>query len=371
MYAVSDKYADAIRRGARTKTACNIYQHGNFIVQLGCVDGRIDIDPNATTRRTFELYFDDPVGKWIPGNAGDPLAPFGPEAQPLMGPVYSDGTWEAIPMGMFPLDTFKTDNDVSKFDLILDASDRSKDVASRGLRSALSFGAGSNGASVIKTLIQSALGPNFNQFHFNDTGLTIAAAHFDVGADPWAASQDIATSMGQELFFDRSGALVLRNIVDPSTLRAVWDYKADSVDYSEIEEILVNWTRDKVFNHIIVQGESSSNQTPIRADAMVLNPLSPFYVGDEAYGDHPTTIRSNLVTSFPQAQAMANSELVKSIRQAQQVEIKGIGNSALDETDVLSIERLNVKVGGNYTIIKQELQVKVDQQMDLLAGWIV
>lgn len=138
------------------------------------------------------------------------------------------------------------------------------------------------------------------------TGKTLGVdTFFERGKSRWEAMKEIATAFGYELFFDAQGYLVMREFLDP-TLSPV------SHEFLTGPKVgnLVDWDKSsndtRIFNHISVIG-ADSDTIPVWADAYNTNPLSPTNI--DILGDRVDTFESPLVTTFAQAQELADTFL--------------------------------------------------------------
>lgn len=130
---------------------------------------------------------------------------------------------------------------------------------------------------------------------------------FERGDSRWQAMKEIATAHSYELFFDAQGYLVMRPFFDPTLSPVSHEFKTGLPDGN-----LVTWDRSandtRIFNHISVIGaEGGSDTIPVWADARNTNPNSPTRI--ELLGDRVDTYESALVTTFAQAQELADTFL--------------------------------------------------------------
>ena len=138
------------------------------------------------------------------------------------------------------------------------------------------------------------------------TGATLGVDRlYERGKSRWEAMKEIATAFGYELFFDAQGYLVMREFLDPTLSPVSHEFLTGPVVGN-----LVDWEKSandtRIFNHISVIG-ADSDEIPVWADAINTNPLSP--TNTDLLGDRVDTYESALVTTFPQAQALADTFL--------------------------------------------------------------
>jgi hypothetical protein len=128
---------------------------------------------------------------------------------------------------------------------------------------------------------------------------------FERGTSRWEAMKQIATAFNYELFFDANGYLVMREFIDP-TLGPI------SYTFQTGQNVgnLVDWDKStndtRIFNHVSVMGVTDGS-LPVRADAVHDVPGSPTAVS--RIGRRVLPFESSIVTTTPQAQALADSLL--------------------------------------------------------------
>ncbi len=179
-------------------------------------------------------------------------------------------------LGVFAIDDTDVDDSGDDLTIRVAGMDRSARVIDARFESAGSIAvtdvASLEGA--IATLIRQAY-PDV-AFDFDDGAALGVPLVWEEAADRWAYAQDIARSLGKELFFDRDGALQLRPVViagsgTPSAALVEGD---DGVLLSAGR----SWSREGTFNRWIVTGESTDPAVPpARGEALDNNPLSPTY----------------------------------------------------------------------------------------------
>jgi len=90
---------------------------------------------------------------------------------------------------------------------------------------------------------------------------------------------------------------------------------------------------DQTFNHIVVEGGSTSSANPVTAEAFDNDPSSQTYIlGD--YGEVTQRLVFPLVITLAQAQATANALLFNSLGAADTVTITCVPMPALEPGDL-------------------------------------
>jgi hypothetical protein len=125
---------------------------------------------------------------------------------------------------------------------------------------------------------------------------------FDRTTDRWAVMKKAADANNYELFFDARGYLTMRKYKDPVLSPLSHTFKTGSAGN------LVRWSRStndsRLYNHIIVTGESASEDTlPFFGEARNEEPSSPTRI--ERIGDRSYFYTSSFFTSDAQCEALA------------------------------------------------------------------
>lgn len=166
------------------------------------------------------------------------------------------------------------------------------------------FAAGTSIENTIKSIAQNA---GVTKFLLPLTGFTLDRDYyFERNTERWKAMNEIATAFGFELFFDAQGYLRMREFLDPVSAPLSYVFETGAfgtiTDYSKT----VNDTR--IFNHVVVTGESSDSTTlPVTAQALNTEPSSPTNI--DRIGDRVFPYSSAFITSVEQAQDLADKYL--------------------------------------------------------------
>jgi len=211
-------------------------------------------------------------------------------------------TWETQ-LGEFCIDRL----DESNFPPIIKVSGR--DYTKRCLLSkfvnSTSFTATQKIEDVIRAIATNA---GIVKFLLPATGsLTGKVYLFEQGSDRWAAMKAIATAFSYDLYFSAQGFLVMAKYNDPILAPIVYSLRigADSGNLVSYDKS-TNDTR--LFNHIIVTGESSdSTVVPVMAEAKNTLASSPSRIA--RIGDRVSITTNSFITTVAQAQSLANTFL--------------------------------------------------------------
>lgn len=319
----------------------------------------VTVDRNSANRRTADLTVEVTPGSalaayLIPTSSSSPLAPFGNEVVIQSGIVVG-GVTKWVPLGVFAIATTTVGDIGSDLSVTMHCYDRSWVIGTRKFRAAYNIPASTgNFAAELWNLINTTY-PGL-AYNITPTPAMAPTASYGEGDDPWQAALDMAQAVGYDLFFDVNGTLNALPIPNALTQPTVWTY-TEGTPNATIAIVNV-FSRDGISNDFIVSGtgtqnapgSSSGSSAPVRASATDTNPASPTYVGG-LFGDVPTFISTNLVTTTTQAQTAANNDLAAALSAAQQVTLTVMPNPLLDIDDVIAIYRARLGMTGALFVV--------------------
>lgn len=203
-------------------------------------------------------------------------------------------TWE-VQIGEFMIDRITEPN--FPYEVKITGRDYTKKCMNSKFSHAIQFIEGMSLESVIAAIAGSA---GITKRLFPATGVTIGRSfYFERGVTRWAAMKEIVTSYNYELYFDAQGYLVMRPFNDPSTTPpAVY---IETGKEGQIASYQKSTSDSRLYNHIIVVGESSDSDIPnVSAEIQNDDPNSPtsvLEIGDRLY---------EYVSSFIETQIQAD-----------------------------------------------------------------
>lgn len=346
MYPVSDRFLDAIRRGATPVTRVDILFPGRGVIysDLPVSGGGLNISRKNIYRGSGSLVIPDPTLAPVL-NEDSPLNPYGYELLIKCGFVYHNTT-EFIPMGIYPIEDAQVEEDdvttITFFDRAKSV-ERSDFIAPRDYSGWFAHFALED---VIMYAAPFYPGPNV------EWAMTI---HPDLeGNDPplpggtvldggrWQFVEEICQACGAEAYFDRNGNAQIDPIpgVSPSTplSEVVWE-----VDAGE-NGVLINSqrkvTRTDVFNAVVVVGAGNSGGAPPFGFATDNDPSSRTYY-EGPFGKSVKRISNSLLTQEADCIIAARAELKNLTGLQRNIEFQSLRNPALDPGDIILIKHLD------------------------------
>lgn len=360
MYQVSAAFLSALRRPHRVITKAEVYDSGSGLVQtLPIIDGEVEVDGAAGVRRACRVTL--AAREWVPASSSGWLAPYGNELRLHRGIRYDDGSEEWVPLGVFGIAEANVQEGRDGLTVEVSGYDRARKVQRARFTSAYVIARGTNYADAIRDLVFSRV-PQFGagNFAFTPTSRTtpLMVLGTEADHDPWDNAQDMARSIGMELFFDVQGVCVLRPVPNPAVDPVVERYMPGEAHLLGVNRAL---TDERAYNHVVVTGEALAD-VPVRAEAKDEVATSPtYYLGD--FGDVPYFFTSKMITDQGQAQEVADALLRALLGTQEQVEFPTIVNPAHDAGDVVEVVREPSAVSGLFVIDQLRVPLSVDGEM--------
>ncbi len=292
---------------------------------LAVADGTFTADANAAVRTRIDVTFAEPLR--LPVTSASPLSPFGYELAVRRGIVYSDGTDELLPLGVFPIQTSSAPlrtklTSVSAFD-------RAQLVIDARLEDDYTVPAGTNYGTALAAFITAGV-PGLTVV-LPPTTFTTPLLTVPMSSDRWATAVSWAAACGWQLRFDGTGQLIGR--VEPSLIGAtpVWEI-TEGVNLSDATMSL---DRAPAHNKWIVSGENTSTGAVYKGSAVDDDPSSPTYYSG-GFGRKPMFYSSPLFTSNDQCVTAASTMKARSTGVARAVTFTVPPNPALEDGDAVA-----------------------------------
>lgn len=368
MFPISDQFVEALRGNPRTYTVAHLYKLGIKVMELFVSGGSITNDSTAATRRRCNLQIDvDDNEDLVPAKSfymDKGLWPAGNEIQLYQIMDYR-GLYspEIVPIGRYRISKpVVTEDDTGRATIQIEGFDRSRAIGRNRFTDAYAVTRGVSYSDAIKDLIMNRY-PHLVDGDFVDWldtgGGNDGPAYgspgliFERAEDPWDKIRKMTESFGGEVLFDGYGRPVLRMMSNPQFDEPVFDYiENENATFTGIQRTLDDTDS---YNGVVVTGQNSNNEQPIRAEAWDTEPDSPTYYDPikpaaSTYGPVPYFITSEYVKTTGQAQAAAETNLAIQSGIIETVTFDGIANFAHESGDVIRIKRDRVGVDDNYVL---------------------
>lgn len=371
MYPTSDRLNRAVLGTHEIVSAAYIYSPSGELLTPDGIKleaGFVRVDEGRGIRRRFTARTTDVSGLLTPKEAGDLTHPLSRnEFKIFRGVRFEDGTVELVPQGVFDMSEVNVSDSRDGYFLEIVGYDRARDVQRRRFTRNYVIPAGSNYTNAIQQMIVRQR-PN-TQFDFTPTGFVTPQLVFGGtgetgGGNAWDAGQKMAESIGMDLYFDVDGICILRPVPSFNTEFAHWHYHDTEDEPNQVLFVDKRMTEDETFNHVIVTGESTSNEAPIRGEAWDDDPNSPTYIYGP-YGDIPTFHSSQFVRTVSQGNELAKAILDKNMGIEETVRIMALPHPGHGLGDIIHIKRDRSDVDDNYIIDQFTMPLESQQALSI------
>lgn len=271
---------------------------------------------------------------------------------------------EFIPLGVFTLNDTAISDSVDGLTLELSGTDLSRKVSRNRWEQTYVVYPGSNVGDVIMRIIRNRL-PG-TQFNFASTDKVTPLLFFGEQSsnDPWQDAQDLALSIGHEVYFDPYGVCTMRAEPDPAIDSPVWEF--EDLLNPTIMSLTRRVTDENTYNRIVVIGEGSGLDQPVRGIATDEDPASPTYILGP-YGTVTQIIRSSMVLTDIQAQDAARAALLRNKGMTEAIEMDVLPMAALEPGDITVVTRPRSKVEGQFIIDSQQIPLGAEGLMHVVS----
>lgn len=334
MYPVSEHFLPALTGAHGIATQVDIMYGGAVVAaNIPITDGKVTVDASSDVRRSLSLTVPDP--SVFPGAETDPYAVYGQQLFVRRGIRYVDGTTELIPLGFFVITDIG--GDIHLGPLTIEAAGLEYLVKAQPFEGNTSTGSATSPAAFIEDQLEQTV-PSYDFVDESTDGTTgLAFTQWDSGSDRWAALQDVARSVGCELYADANGTFRLRDMpqTDFTNAQAVWDISAGA--NGVLIQADVTLSAEDVYNKVVVRGENTGEGVaPVTYTVWNSDPADPLRLGGP-FGRRTKVYSSDLVTEWTQAGVVARSLLRAYRAPNRTVTITTVPNAALDAGDVIRV----------------------------------
>lgn len=273
---------------------------------------------------------------------------------------------EEVPLGVFVMTDVEVEDSADGATMTIVGVDRSKRIADAGWIDPVSIATATIPDAIVAVLTDRWMGVETD---FPVLAQTIPATVLGLkdsgsGKDPWGDVQKFAEAGGRDLHFDGIGVAVLPPVVDPATATPVETYIEDS------EAMLLSAKRglssDTTRNGIVMTGEGTNVDPPVRAVVFDEDPTSPTYRYGP-FGERPEFISSPLVLTTADATTAAAAELTKRKGAEEAVEWTQICDPSLDAGDVIKIRNTGTRLDKVVVLDRVTIPLAVTGAMSGIA----
>lgn len=258
---------------------------------------------------------------------------FGTYGGIALPPVVSTDS-EEIPLGVFLITEVDMRDDGAEVRVSVQGEDRALRISRNRWTAPYVIADGTNVVTAVTNLLEDRW--DDVTLIASESSETIGRAVLgqETGNDPWADARKIADAAGLDLFFDGEGNARLEPVpsVDDATADATYREGDDAVVLSVSRRLDAKTT----YNGVVVTGEGTSADTPVRAEAWDEDPTSPTYRYG-AFGQVPFFYSSPLITTENQAAAAASARLRKVTGLTEGIEWSMICDPSLEPGDVVDL----------------------------------
>lgn len=327
MYAVTDLFLRTLRASHQVRIQVDAYRDGQLVLaDLPIGGGSVTVDSGSQVRRTLSLTVSDP--SLAPGTDPlAPLAPYGSELYVRRGIRYPNSSVEWVPLGWFRVESC---SHTSGDQLQVTGADRSASVQDAKFTGTTASVTSNTIPAEITRLIQ---GGRSGTTVTDRTGNTSPTPSVFWEQDRWQAIQELAQSIGADVFFDPDGNAIIAPTPSITSAPVWW---VDAGESGVLVSASTESTREGTFNGVVASGEAGGSWPPVSATVTDNDPASPTRWGGP-FGYKPYFYVSPLITTQAQATAAATSLLAKVRAMGRQLSVSLVPNPALEVGDVVRV----------------------------------
>ncbi len=318
------------------------------------VGGDVSWDSTRALRgqANVEVLIDSATDYLIPTTLTD--APLNPLRAPMLrlrhGFVTTAGT-ETVLLGDFDVSDVEIVESAGGVIMNLTAYDRLRRMQRDTFTALYTIAAGTNVVTALKALVVRT----FPSMLFTATATTYTTPQlvYQVGDDPLAKAQELAASIGFEVFLNYLGVCIIRPLLTAAGTEPNWTLVEDT---SDTKMLTGNRTlsNEEVYNGVVMRGESFGATTdPVSATVWDTDTLSPTYYDPahptaSTYGPHPKVETSEYVTTTNQATDAAQGRLLVLKGLSEKTALVTRVNPGIEVGDLVQIERARTGLSGSF-----------------------
>lgn len=328
MYPVSTRFLATIVEDHVPVTEVILFRTDGGVETLDHTGGSVPVDRGSQSRRTCSVTSADTT--LIPRTPTDKLSIYGALLRISSGVVYSDGSRELVPLGVFRVDEVGGDVDEGPVTI----AGKSLEVVIADDKFTSPYKASGTAVGAVTALIQRSI-PDAVIDSTGATDAAIGPRTFDTEGDPWAAVTEIAAAIGAEVYCDADGVFKIAELPDLLAVDPVWTISAgEGGAYVQANR---GMSADGVFNGVLARGENTeTNAAPVSALVVDNDAGSPTYWSGP-FGHRPKFYSSSTLTTSGACTAAATLKLRAAVAPNASADISSLPNPALEPGDVLRV----------------------------------
>lgn len=361
MYTATAKFRAAIVQAHTVDAEAEIWTSDQKLISLPIESGSVSVSAKNATRRTCEvtLMTDRTSTNYVPSTNFDYITPFGNELRLFRGILYTDGTDEYIPLGVFVITDVAITDSADGVTIKVQGEDRSTIISRAKWLEPYQMVSGTLEAS-ITALLQSRYSDV--QVSFPTTGVTIGQVILgtDKANDPWKDAVQICELVGYDLYFDVTGAATMKQFpsLDGSVVVATYE-EGNGTTITNLNRTISN---KETYNGVVYTVTGTQVTTPIRVTVWDEDSTSPTYRYGK-FGQVPIFIDSNLVQTSDAAITAATALLNTYIGAQETINWQSLVDPTLDVQDVVYVKSVGSKVDRLVILDSLNIPLTADAEM--------
>lgn len=361
MYTATAKFRAAIVTQHTVDAEAEIWTSDQKLISLPIESGTVSVSTKNATRRTCEvqLLTDRTSNNLVPSTNFDYITPFGNELRLFRGILYTDGTDEYIPLGVFVITDVAIADSAEGVTIKVQGEDRSTIISRAKWLEPYQMVSGTLEAS-ITALLQSRYSDV--QVSFPTTGVTIGQVILgaDKANDPWKDAVQICELVGYDLYFDVNGVATMKQFpsLDGSVVVATYE-EGNGTTITNLNRTISN---KETYNGVVYTVTGTQVTTPLRVTVWDEDSTSPTYRYGK-FGQVPIFIDSNLVQTTDAAITAATALLNTYIGAQETVNWESLVDPTLDVRDVVYVKSVGSKVNRLVILDSLTIPMTADAQM--------
>jgi|GEM_PF-1014735 len=322
--------------------------------QVSIVDGSATFDETRSIRgtATVVLSLDATTAALVPTTPTSPFSPVAPtEVIPYVGFIDpATGAQLLTQLGVFEISDVDVVEDGGALTMTLTCADRTAKFDRARFINPYTVSSFSNFTDAITALV-SAVDPNAD-LQVTPTTYATPLLTFDMESTYLDAIRQMCDAIGYVFRVDWQGRYVV--VPFDQTGDPVWTLTETSD--TRMTQIKRNLSKSKVYNGVVVRGESAGTTSPpVEGQAWDTDPSSPTYYDPanplaSTYGPVPFFYTSQLITTQAQANDAAAARLPKVTGLVERLSATTRLNPAMEPGDLCSVTRARVGASGVYVL---------------------